>query len=123
MEQWNGQVSFDTHGGELELLTNLYGDLADAIWSFAQNLKQSGHWKETLVFVYSDFGRTVVENQSGGTDHGHAGLSLLAGGDLKAFKDYRKLQEPEFEIERGEVFLKYGVDFRDLISQVTKFIA
>jgi hypothetical protein len=64
MEQWNSQVSFDTHGGEMELLTNLYGDLADAIWSFAQNLKQSGHWKETLVFVYSDFGRTIILPES-----------------------------------------------------------
>jgi uncharacterized protein (DUF1501 family) len=68
--------------------------LGGAISGFAQQLKQSGHWKDTLVFVYSDFGRKVGENQSGGTDHGHAGLSLLAGGDLKAFKDYRKLQEP-----------------------------
>ncbi len=114
---------FDTHGGELERLTDLYEDLGGAISIFAQNLKQSGHWKDTLVFVYSDFGRTVSENQSGGTDHGHAGLSLLAGGDLNAFRDYRKLQEPEFETERGEVFLKFGVDFRDLINKVSGFVA
>ncbi len=113
---------FDTHGGELERLTDLYEDLGGAISGFAKSLNQTGHWKDTLVFVYSDFGRTVSENQSGGTDHGHAGLSMLAGGDLKALRDFRNLQEPEFEIERGEVFLKYGVDFRDVISQVTKFI-
>jgi uncharacterized protein (DUF1501 family) len=113
---------FDTHGGELERLTDLYEDLGGAISGFAKHLKQSGHWKDTLVFVYSDFGRTVGENQSGGTDHGHAGLSLLGGGDLKAFKNYRNLQEPEFETERGEVFLKYGVDFRDLIKQVSGFV-
>jgi hypothetical protein len=29
---------------------------------------------------------------------------------------------PEFEVELGEVFLKDGVDFRDLISQISKFI-
>ncbi len=114
---------FDTHGGELERLTDLYQDLGGAISGFAKSLNQSGHWKDTLVFVYSDFGRTVGENQSGGTDHGHAGLSLLAGGDLNAFKDYRKLKESEFVIERGEVFLKYGVDFRNLISQVSGFVA
>ena len=72
--------------------------------------------------MYSDFGRTVGENKSCGTDHGHAGLSLLAGGDLNAFKDFRNFQEPEFEIERGEVFLKYGVDFRDLIKEVSGFV-
>jgi uncharacterized protein (DUF1501 family) len=113
---------FDTHGGELERLTDLYEDLGGAISGFAQHLKQSGHWKDTLVFVYSDFGRTVGENQSGGTDHGHAGLSILVGGNLNTFKDHRKLQEPEFEIERGYVFLKYGVDFRDLINRIRKFI-
>jgi hypothetical protein len=77
---------------------------------------------DTLVFVYSNFGLTVSENQIGGTDHGHAGLSILVGGYLNTFKDHRKLQEPEFEIERGYVFLKYGVDFRNLIDQVKKFI-
>jgi uncharacterized protein (DUF1501 family) len=99
---------FDTHGGELERLTNLYEDLGGEISGFAQNLKDSGHLNDILVFVYSDLGRTDGENQSGDRDHGHAGLSLLAGGDLKVFKDYRKLQKPDFEIERGEVFLKYG---------------
>jgi hypothetical protein len=48
---------------------------------------------------------------------------LLAGGDLKAFKEFRNLQVPEFEIERGEVFLKYGVDFRDVINKVSGFVA
>ncbi len=114
---------FDTHGGELERLTDLYEDLGEAISGIAKSLNQSGQWKDTLLFVYSDFGRTVGENQSGGTDHGHAGLSLLAGGDLNAFKDFRNLQAPEFEIERGEVFLKFAVDFRDLIKHVSGFIS
>lgn len=113
---------FDTHAGEVERLTDLYEDLGGSISNFARNLKQSGQWNDTLVFVYSDFGRTIGENDNGGTDHGHAGLSFLLGGDLRAFSDLRNMQVPELEKSNGQMFLKYGVDFRDLIARVRNFI-
>ncbi len=113
---------FDTHGGELERLSDLYSDMDVALSDFRLKLKSSGHWKETLVFVYSDFGRTITENESGGTDHGHAGLSLLLGGDLSKFQQYRTIEEPKFEYENGEIFLQYQTDYRDLIKSVLSFL-
>ena len=38
----------------------------------------------TRVVVLSEFGRTAAENGTRGTDHGHGGLALLAGGGLGA---------------------------------------
>ena len=113
---------FDTHGGELERLSELYEDMDVALSDFRLKLKSSGHWKETLVFVYSDFGRTITENESGGTDHGHAGLSLLLGGDLSKFQQYRTIVEPKFVFENGEIFLQYQTDYRDLINSVLSFL-
>jgi uncharacterized protein (DUF1501 family) len=37
-------------------------------------------WAETLVLAVSEFGRTVAANGTQGTDHGTAGLALVAGG-------------------------------------------
>ena len=43
-------------------------------------LKLGAAWSETAVLVVSEFGRTVAPNGTGGTDHGTAGVALLAGG-------------------------------------------
>ena len=40
-------------------------------------------WSKTVVVAMTEFGRTVRENGSGGTDHGTGGLALLAGGALR----------------------------------------
>ena len=46
-----------------------------------ENLKDS--WEKTTIMVVSEFGRTVAENGSRGTDHGTGGLAMLAGGAVK----------------------------------------
>lgn len=113
---------FDTHGGQIERLTDLYEDFSVSLSRFAADLKRSGHWKDTLVFVYSDFGRTIDENASGGTDHGYSGLSLLAGGDLSAFSsfaDISSIPDPRFINRRGELFLAHEHDFRVVLRNLS----
>jgi len=113
---------FDTHGGQLERLTDLYPDFAGGLAYLSDKLRESGHWKDTLVFVYSDFGRTIDENRSGGTDHGYSGLSMLAGGDLSRFEHYQKPKELKFTEVRGELFLDYTTDYRDLQKEISQFL-
>jgi uncharacterized protein (DUF1501 family) len=40
-------------------------------------------WADTTVLVVTEFGRTVAVNGTRGTDHGTAGIALLAGGGIK----------------------------------------
>ncbi|NEX47090.1 DUF1501 domain-containing protein [Pseudotabrizicola algicola] len=40
-------------------------------------------WGKTLLLAMTEFGRTVAENGSKGTDHGTGGAMLMAGGALK----------------------------------------
>jgi uncharacterized protein (DUF1501 family) len=40
-------------------------------------------WKDTLVLVATEFGRTARVNGTGGTDHGTAGAALMLGGAVK----------------------------------------
>ncbi len=39
-------------------------------------------WAATTVLVVTEFGRTVAVNGTRGTDHGTAGVALLAGGSV-----------------------------------------
>jgi uncharacterized protein (DUF1501 family) len=43
-------------------------------------------WQDTVVVVISEFGRTVAENGSRGTDHGTGGLAFILGGSVNGVK-------------------------------------
>jgi uncharacterized protein (DUF1501 family) len=75
--------SFDTHVGQKEKQQKLFGDLNDAIKPFTDDLKSSHHFEDVLMMSFSEFGRRVSENASGGTDHGTANNMFLISGGLK----------------------------------------
>jgi uncharacterized protein (DUF1501 family) len=45
-------------------------------------------WDKTVVVVVTEFGRTVRENGTGGSDHGTAGMALVMGGRVNGGKVY-----------------------------------
>lgn len=69
---------FDTHGDQAQDQARLLGELADAVVAFEHDLGPL--WTRTLVATYSEFGRRLAENGSGGTDHGSASVAFLWGG-------------------------------------------
>ena len=89
---------------------------------FAKQLKPTGIIKDTLGFVYSDFPLGVGENKSGVTDHGHTGFIVVCYWRFVSTQGISKLARAIVWLERGEVFLNYGVNFRVLNHQVRKFI-
>lgn len=70
---------FDTHRDQRKRHDRLMGDLDAALGAFLSDLEQSEAGRETLVLAFSEFGRRVQENDSGGTDHGSGGLALALG--------------------------------------------
>jgi uncharacterized protein (DUF1501 family) len=75
---------WDTHVNEGPVkgrLAALLGALDDALAAIAANMGDA--WRETVVVVVTEFGRTAHINGDGGTDHGTATVALLAGGALK----------------------------------------
>lgn len=60
--------------------------LSDSIAAFLQDLGPRS--EKVMVMVMSEFGRTVHENGSNGTDHGRGGMMLVAGGPIKAGRFY-----------------------------------
>ncbi|MEL6429764.1 MAG: DUF1501 domain-containing protein [Planctomycetota bacterium] len=81
---FEGGMSFDTHLDQRRTHDALYAELDAALAAFARQLIAARRWEDTLVMTYSDFGRQVAENKTGGTDHGDAGLTFLAGGRVLA---------------------------------------
>jgi uncharacterized protein (DUF1501 family) len=75
--------SFDTHVGQQAKQEKLFSDLNEAIKPFTDDLKSSHRFDDVLMISFSEFGRRVSENGSGGTDHGTANNMFLISGGLK----------------------------------------
>jgi uncharacterized protein (DUF1501 family) len=79
-----GLVGWDTHvneGAASGQLANLLGALDGALAAVETNMGES--WRETVVAVVTEFGRTARINGTDGTDHGTGTVAVLVGGALK----------------------------------------
>jgi uncharacterized protein (DUF1501 family) len=72
---------WDTHRRQGEVLPPRLAALGQILLDLRAGLGRA--WETTLVLGLTEFGRTVRENGSGGTDHGTGGALLLAGGALR----------------------------------------
>ena len=79
-----GFVGWDTHineGAASGQLANLLGALDGALAAIETNMGDT--WRETVVAVITEFGRTARINGTDGTDHGTGTVAFLAGGALR----------------------------------------
>lgn len=105
--------SFDTHINQAGQQKRLFGELNDALAVFAADLKSNGKWNDTLVVTFSEFGRRVSQNASGGTDHGTANNMLFMGGGLRQ-KGLLNAMPDLADLDAGD--LKFQVDFRQVYA-------
>jgi len=109
--------SFDTHVNQENQQQRLFTELSDAVKAFSKDLKVNNRFNDVLMFTFSEFGRRVSQNASGGTDHGTANNMFLIGGALKqkgiinAMPDLNDLSEGD---------LKYKIDFKTVYATVLK---
>lgn len=78
------QGGYDTHSGQRGSHDNLMTDLSNSIAAFHRDVTQQGNADRVLIMTFSEFGRTVAENNSQGTDHGSATPMFLVGNGVKA---------------------------------------
>jgi uncharacterized protein (DUF1501 family) len=79
-----GFVGWDTHineGAAAGQLANLLGALDGAFAAIETNMGDA--WRETVVAVITEFGRTAKINGTNGTDHGTGTVAFLIGGALR----------------------------------------
>ena len=91
-----GFVGWDTHineGAAVGQLANLLGALDGALAAVETNMGDA--WRETVVAVVTEFGRTARINGTNGTDHGTGTVAFLAGGALQGRPRDRRLAGTE----------------------------
>ncbi|HLW48709.1 MAG TPA: DUF1501 domain-containing protein [bacterium] len=105
---------FDTHVTQAGRHDRLLEALGAGLGAFLSDLKTKGIQDRVLLMTFSEFGRRVAENASGGTDHGTAAPMLLVGGQVKP--GVHGAQPSLTDLDQGD--LKYQTDFRSVYSTV-----
>jgi uncharacterized protein (DUF1501 family) len=77
---WDTHVNQGAAGG---YLAGRLDELGRGLAAFAEEMGERA-WRETVVVVLSEFGRTIRENGNRGTDHGHGTVFWVLGGSLAA---------------------------------------
>ncbi len=105
---------FDNHSDQLTKQARALAELATAVAEFYTELQRRGWERDTLICVYSEFGRRVEENGSGGTDHGGAAPCFLLGGGVKGglYGEHPSLTR----LMDGDLMMQY--DFRQLYASI-----
>ncbi|HRO70546.1 MAG TPA: DUF1501 domain-containing protein [Chitinophagaceae bacterium] len=107
--------SFDTHINQGAQQQRLFTDMNESVKAFVKDLKENNRFEDVLLFTFSEFGRRVSQNASGGTDHGAANNMFLVSGGLKqkgminAMPDLTDLQDGD---------LKHKVDFKNVYATI-----
>ncbi len=107
--------SFDTHSGELPTHAQLWDDVAGAVGSLMEDLKEHGREDTAAILVFSEFGRRIKDNGTG-SDHGSGGVAFLIGGAVNGglYGEYPSLAEAD-QIQ-GD--LRPNNDFRQTYSAI-----
>ena len=110
---------FDTHSEQEQ--NNYHSDrlaaVSDGLDALYVDLVARGLANDTVVVVYSEFGRTCYENGSGGSDHGTVNPVLVFGGGVNGgIKTAHPAMDPDNLDDDGE--LPMVADFRNIFAEL-----
>lgn len=105
---------FDTHAGERARHDNLMKQFAQGVRAFWQDMERQKNDQRVLMMTFSEFGRRVAQNASGGTDHGTAAPMFLFGSSVKAgvIGKHPSLTN----LDQGD--LRFTTDFRSVYGSI-----
>ena len=124
---WVQTGGYDTHASQGvnqangTYATNM-GTLGDSVLAFYNDIKNQGLLNDTVVLLFSEFGRRISENGSQGTDHGAGGVMMALGGAVNGgiYGTAATLDtdpnNPTLENNAGDV--RYETDFRSVYARV-----
>ena len=123
---WVQTGGFDTHANEGNQGAGAYATLmatyGDGVAAFYTDLKNQGLLGDTLILQFSEFGRRISENGTGGTEHGAAANMMAIGGGVRGgiygtAPDLNPVAgNPTLENSGGDI--TYETDFRSVYARV-----
>jgi uncharacterized protein (DUF1501 family) len=123
---WVQTGGYDTHAAQGAAgggaYSTLMGTFGDGMLAFYNDLRNQGLLNDTLVLQFSEFGRRIGENGSGGTDHGAAAVMMAMGGAVRGgiYGTSASLDpapsNPSLENNGGDV--RFETDFRSVYAKV-----
>jgi uncharacterized protein (DUF1501 family) len=124
----NVQVAFmalggwDTHvnqGGATGQLAGRLRPLGQGLAALAAGLGPA--FDDTTVVVVSEFGRTLRQNGTGGTDHGHGNVMWLLGGDIAGGRVHGRWPGLDASALYEGRDLAVTTDFRQVLAGVCRY--
>lgn len=113
MGGWDTHVNQGAAEGQLALRLR---ELGGALAAFARDLGE--RMADVVVLTMSEFGRTVRENGTGGTDHGHGTAMLVLGGGVQGGAVRGRWPGLDLAARHEGRDLAVTTDFRDLFGEV-----
>ena len=119
---WIDAGGWDTHqgqgGADGGRLPRAFDALAKGLAAFRKDLGRD--LERVVVLVMTEFGRTVAENGTGGTDHGHGSAMLLLGGPVRGGRVHGTWPglAPEQRYEGRD--LAVTTDYRDVLAEISE---
>lgn len=105
--------SFDTHVNQENQQARLFTQLNEAVSAFVKDLKANNRFEDVAIMTFSEFGRRVSQNASGGTDHGTANNMFFISGGLKKKGVINEMPDL-YNLNEGD--LKHTVDFKSVYA-------
>lgn len=124
---WVQTGGYDTHASQgvnqqNGAYSNLMGVLDGGLKAFHDDLQAQGLLNNTLILIYTEFGRRISENGSQGTDHGAGGNMMVLGGLVRGglYGTAPRLNldpaNPTLENSAGDV--RHETDFRSVYARI-----
>jgi uncharacterized protein (DUF1501 family) len=76
-------------------------------------MQQNNRFQDVMLMTFSEFGRRVAQNASGGTDHGTANNMFFVSGALKQKGLLNEMPDLS-NLKNGD--LQYSVDFKNVYA-------
>lgn len=107
---------FDTHVRQSGTQERQLKTFADAVYALVTDLESTNNFERVVIMTFSEFGRRVSENASGGTDHGTANNLFLIGKKISAgiLNETPNLQD----LDNNDLI--FQIDFRSIYATLLR---